>query len=127
VTGHERNRPAGDARDRAFAERALAHYGPKPTRPTENAAFDAALWARLSRRPARWLLAPALAVAVTALLWLGLSPAPRSDVAGDLLDISAAWEGELFLGDDVSPSRDRDTAVGLPDDYAAVAAVFLDG
>ena len=40
---------------------------------------------------------------------------------------ASVWENELFLSSDVSPLDDRDDSEGLPEDYLAIASLFLDG
>jgi hypothetical protein len=41
--------------------------------------------------------------------------------------VASAWESELFLSSDVSPLDDRDDSEALPDDYLAIASLFMDG
>jgi len=39
--------------------------------------------------------------------------------------VDSAWEYEILLSSDVSPTADRDESQYLPDDYQAIAAAFL--
>ena len=74
----------------------------------------------------RGFLAPALAtVAVAALVWVSFSLRPAGDESN--LVATSVWENELFHSSDVSPLDDRDDSEGLPEDYLAIASLFLDG
>jgi hypothetical protein len=123
---HRDERPRIDQREEGFADRLAAHYAPPPWTSAERADFDAALWARVERPQRRALLVPALATAVAAaLVWVGLSLRPTGDESNPA--IASVWENELFLSSDVSPLDDRDDSEALPDDYLAIASLFLDG
>jgi hypothetical protein len=72
------------------------------------------------------LLVPALAtVAAAALVWVSFSLRPAGDESNPVL--ASVWDSELFLSSDVSPLDDRDDSETLPDDYLAIASLFLDG
>ncbi len=114
-------------RDEAeFAKRLAAHYRPQPWTPAERAQFDAELRARIERPPRRGFPLPALAALAVALLaWIGFGLLP--DRNGSSPDVASVWESELFLSSDVSPLDDRDEGEGLPEDYLAIASLFMDG
>ncbi|MEN8183257.1 MAG: hypothetical protein ABFS46_12065 [Myxococcota bacterium] len=115
----------GRGRDeRLFVERVARHYAPPESTPARRAAFDEALRQRLEAPRRGRGLAPALVgVGAALLLAVGVwtaSEAPRVEVA------DGAWEVELLLSSDVSPSEDSDEGDYLPDDYLAIASVFLE-
>jgi hypothetical protein len=123
---HCDERPRIDQDDKAFADRLADHYAPPPWTSAKRVGFDEALRARIERPQRRGFAVPALAtVAVAALVWVSFSHWP----AGDEPNPAAAsvWESELFLSSDVSPLDDRDDNEALPDDYLAIASLFLDG
>ncbi len=81
--------------------------------------------ARIERPQRREFTVPALAtVAVAALVWVSFSLLPAGD---DNPVVASVWESELFLSSDVSPLDDRDDSEALPEDYLAIASLFLDG
>jgi len=122
---HRDERPRVDSDDLAFSDRLAAHYAPPPWTPAARAGFDEALRARIERRPRRAWLVPALAgVAAALVVGIGLSLRPAREPAVPV--VAGVWESELFLSSDVSPLDDDDTE-GLPDDYQAIASLFLDG
>ena len=109
-----------------FAARLAAHTPPPPWTAATRADFDAALWGRVERPQRRALLVPALATVVAAaLVWVSFSLRPAGDESNPA--IASVWENELFLSSDVSPLDDRDDSEALPDDYLAIASLFLDG
>ncbi len=123
---HRDERPRIDQREEGFADRLAAHYAPPPWTSAKRADFDAALWARVERPQRRGLLVPALATVVAAaLVWVGFSLRPAGDESNPAA--ASVWENELFLSSDVSPLDDRDDSEALPDDYLAIASLFLDG
>ena len=143
----------GDAR---FVEKLAEAYAPERLTAEERIAFNAALEARLQERRRSARLVPALAgaVAAAAVAWLllpGATPPPSeprasavvagadapvpmqagATEAGAALELGAFdavdWELELLdsdtlLDDDGGAAEDL-----LPDDYLAIASVFLDG
>jgi hypothetical protein len=126
------------AEDEEFAERLAASFSPAPLSPARRTAFDAGLAERLERRRSRLLL-PALAAAAgaaaAALAWLAAPGAfdPAATGGGGANDVvaesSAAvlWELELLDLNALTDADDADAAERLPDDYAAIAGLFLDG
>jgi hypothetical protein len=123
---HNDERPRANQEDRNFADRLAAHYAPPPWTSAKRVGFDEALRARIERPQRRGILAPALAtVAVAALVWVSFSLRPAGDESNPVA--ASVWESELFLSSDVSPLDDRDDSEGLPEDYLAIASLFLDG
>lgn len=114
-------------RDEAeFANRLAFHYQPRPWTPAERGQFDADLRARIERPRRRGMPIPALAALAVALLaWIGFGLLPARN--GSSPDVASVWESELFLSSDVSPLDDRDDSEALPDEYLAIASLFLDG
>ena len=127
------------AEDEKFAERLAASFSPAPLSPARRAAFDEALAARLEQRRRSRLMLPALAAAAgavaAALAWLTLpgafDPAATGGRgAGDVAaETSAAvrWELELLDPNALTDADDAGDTERLPDDYAAIAGLFLDG
>ena len=112
--------------DKGFADRLAAHYAPPPWTSAKRAGFDDALRARIERPQRRVFTIPALAtVAVAALVWVSFLLRPAGDERNPV--VTSVWESELFLSSDVSPLDDRDGSEGLPEDYMAIASLFLDG
>ncbi len=117
-----------DAEERAFVERIAADYAPPAMNEADAAAFDVRLRERLDARPRRggvWL--PALVTAaVMCAIWLGAGLWGPSDPPRSVSARAGAWETELLLGSDMD-AESGDEGGYLPDDYSAIAAVFLDG
>jgi hypothetical protein len=123
---HHDERPHLDQEDRVFADRLAAHYAPPPWTSAKRVDFDEALRARIERPQRRGFLAPALATAAAAaLVWVSFSLLPAGEESNPVA--ASAWESELFLSSDVSPLDDRDDSEDLPEDYLAIASLFLDG
>ena len=123
---HRDERPRIDREDRDFADQLAAHYAPPPWTSAKRVGFDEALRARVERPQRRGFAVPALAaVAVAALVWVSFTLRPAGDVSAP--EVASVWESELFLSSDVSPLDDRDDSEDLPDDYLAIASLFLDG
>ncbi|MDH4016295.1 MAG: hypothetical protein OEV20_03040 [Actinomycetota bacterium] len=133
-------RPAGD--DDAWLERFRDVYAPEPMSPAERRAFDARLEERIeveARRGPLWLpiWQPVVAAAAIAALavWLVWSPAPDTsptvptEVATARRPASLAdWEREILAAAD--PATAPESAGSeeiLPDDYRAIAGMFLGG
>ena len=139
-----KHRPPGRT-DAEFVKRLADHYAPSPLSPGQRAVWDTALAARLEKRR-RAMVLPGLATAALAAAlvfglggWFGLErsgPSVRSapvvsatqtrtldvsaeDSASDLLD---DWEYLLAF----QPADDEEDGQ-LPDDYAAIASIFLEG
>jgi hypothetical protein len=123
---HRDERPNIDRQDEAFAERLADHYAPPPWTSAERAGFDEALQARVERPQRREFALPAVVtVTIAALVWASFSLRPVGDVSNSA--VPSVWDNELFLSSDVSPLDDRDDREALPDDYLAIASLFLDG
>jgi hypothetical protein len=123
---HDDERPRVDPQEKGFADQLAAHYTPPAWTSAKRVRFDEALRARIERPQRRGHWIPALAaVAVAALVWIQIRPVPAGD--GSAPVVASAWESELFLSSDVSPLDDRDESEELPDDYLAIASLFLDG
>jgi len=125
-------RPPLEGAEREFVERLDAVYAPAPMTAAERVGFDEGVRARLERPWRRPLLIPALgAAAAAALVWfvvsqtIGPTPLPGEEQSAGA--VASAWEDELFLSSDLSASEDREESETLPDDYLAIASVFLGG
>jgi hypothetical protein len=122
---HRDERPNIDQEDKVFADRLADHYAPPPWTSAKRVGFDEALRARIERPQRREFTVPVLAtVAVAALVWVSFLLLPAGD---DNPVVASVWESELFLSSDVSPLDDRDDSEALPEDYLAIASLFLDG
>ena len=130
------DRPKLAPEDEDFVKRVAASYAPPSMAAAERAAFDEALLGRIRRSHAarRWLTLaglPAAAAAGLAAVWLfsgwpgtdGLVP---SDKIAPTLG-ARAWEEELFLDAGFFESEQPDESELLPEEYIAIAGVFLDG
>jgi len=128
--------PGTDAPEQGLVDQIAAHYAPPPWSSAQRARFDVELRARIERpaqrRPARhrllfsgWLVPALAAVAAAALVWFRFSTAPERSEPDPLA--ASGWESELFLSSDVSTFEDLDDSEALPDDYVAIASLFLDG
>jgi hypothetical protein len=123
---HEAEQSQLNPQEERFVDGLAAHYAPPPMTSAQRARFDETLQARLERPHRRGFLVPALAgAAVAALIWLSFSPGGQIDSATPVA--ASAWESELFLSSDLTPLDDREESEALPDDYLAIASLFLDG
>jgi hypothetical protein len=126
-----------DPDDARFAAKLGELYAPEPQTPEQRMAFARELEARLERPRHRSVWLPALAGlgAAAAMAWMVLSPAPDSVPAVESSRVAAAdnrdeLEWQLFYPDQLleghmaAASERRDG--GLPDEYMAIASVFLD-
>jgi type II secretory pathway component PulM len=129
-------RPELTREDEEFVKRVAASYAPPPMAPAERAAFDEALLGRIRQgHPARRRLVlaglPAAAAAALAAVWLlFLSPgterlAPSEETVPALS--ARAWEEELFLEGGSFEAEQLDESDLLPEEYIAIASVFMDG
>ena len=122
------NDARSEREERALVERIAAEFAPPAMSEAGAAAFDARLRERLEERsrPDRvWLPALVGAAAVLA-VWLGAGLWSPTDPPRSAAARAGVWEAELLLGSDVALDADAREA-HLPDDYDAIAAVFLDG
>jgi hypothetical protein len=123
---HDTERSGMNPQEEAFVDGLAAHYAPAPWTSAQRASFDEALRSRTERPRRRGFLVPALAsAAAAALVWFSFSSDPGVEESVPVA--ASAWENELFLSSDVSPLDDRDESEALPDDYLAIASLFLDG
>ena len=132
--------------DAEFVKRLADHYAPSPLSPGQRAVWDTALAARLEKRR-RAIVLPGLATAALAAAlvfglggWFGLErsgpsvrPAPVvSATQTQTLGVSAEDSAADLLLDDweyllaLQPA-DAEEDGQLPDDYAAIARIFLEG
>lgn len=123
--------------DQQFVERLASHFAPPLMTVAQRVAFDKALDTRLAMRQRQKMFVPAFAtVAVAAaVVWLSVSglftslPAgggkPETLVAEARTE--AQWEYELLSLNAPIDSAPQDEPELLPDDYRAIASVFLDG
>jgi hypothetical protein len=125
-------RPPRGGAEEEFVDRLAAAYAPAPMTAGERAAFDQSIRTRLERPTRRPMLVPVIgAAAAAALAWFVLSQAtgpirpPGEEESAAL--VASSWEDELFLSSDLSASEDREESETLPDDYLAIASVFLGG
>jgi hypothetical protein len=123
--------------DEAFAERLAASFSPGPLSPARRAAFDDALAGRLERRRSRRLvpaLAAAAGVTAAALAWrvapgvFDPTPTGRGGADDVVAEAAAAarWELDLLDLDSLTDADGADDAERLPDDYVAIAGLFLE-
>jgi hypothetical protein len=117
--------PLLDQQNRDFVDHLAAHYAPPALSSAERVAFDDSLRARIARPRRPGLLAPALAATVVALVWFTFPLRLGEEETNPVF--ASVWEEELFLSSDVSPLDDRDDSEVLPDDYLAIASLFLGG
>jgi hypothetical protein len=123
---HEDEQTRTDPQEKSFVDQLASLYAPRPWTSEQRARFDARLRARIQRPQRRSWMVPALAaVAAAALVWIRLSGGPGGAESDP--GVASGWESELFLSNDVSPLEDRDDGEALPDDYLAIASLFLDG
>jgi hypothetical protein len=136
MTGpHDEQAPLGPE-DAAFVERLTEEFAPGTLGSARRTAFDAALEERITHQRPRWLAVPVLAGATLAALgaWLLLParfepPAPSSPGSSAVVAetrTAAEWEDELLDAMAFGEIEESDSIDELPDDYAAIAAVFLD-
>jgi len=132
MTSPRDERPVLDGAEKEFVDRLAREYAPPPMTAAERAAFDEAVRARLERPERRPLLVPAIgAVAAAAVLCFVLfdptGPIRLPGEEGGGAVVASSWEDEVFLSSDLSASEDRDESETLPQDYLAIAGVFLGG
>ena len=132
MTSHRDEQTPLEGAEKEFLGRLSEAYTPEPMSAGERAAFDQAIRARLERPRRRPLLVPAIGAAAAAgLLWLlvfqPIGPTPQLAETESAAVAAASWEDELFLSSDLGASEDRDESETLPDDYLAIASVFLGG
>jgi hypothetical protein len=129
--------PSLSAEDEEFLGRLVEHYSPPPLSAARRAALDAELRGRIATprefvfaRPAFASALVGLAIGLVVALGVFESPAPesaRSGVAAVNESSAAAWERGLFDPESFADVDADDDLEELPDDYAAIAGIFLDG
>jgi hypothetical protein len=132
MTSSRDERTPLEGADKEFLDRLAEAYTPEPMTAGRRAAFDEAIRTRLARPRRGPLLIPALGAAAAAgLLWLvfspSIGPAPQLAEEESAAVAASSWEDEIFLSSDLGASEDREEIGALPDDYLAIAGVFLDG
>ena len=132
MTSHRDEQTPLEGAEKEFLGRLSEAYTPEPMSAGERAAFDQAIRARLERPRRRPLLIPAIGAAAAAgLLWLVVSqsigPMPQLAEEESAAVTASSWEDEIFLSSDLGASEDRAEIGALPDDYLAIAGVFLGG
>ena len=132
MTSHRDEQTPLEGAEQEFLDRLAEAYTPEPTTAGERAAFDEAIRARLERPHRRPLLIPAIGAAAAAgLLWLVVSQSivstPQLAEEESAAVTASSWEDEIFLSSDLGVSEDRAEIGALPDDYLAIAGVFLGG
>ena len=130
-------RPSLSAEDSDFVGHLAEHYAPPPLDALRSAALDAELRDRIaaprgfgSARPA--LAFAAVGVAIVLALALGAfeSATPERDGPARVVasgPSAADWEQGLFDPESFDDVEAGDDLAELPDDYAAIAGIFLDG
>jgi hypothetical protein len=132
MTDPRDERPPLDDAEKTFVERLASEYAPAPMTASGRAVFDEGIRARLERPRRRAVPIPAVGLAAAAALaWVVLSystgPTSLPGGEGSGAMVASSWEDELFLSSDLSASEDRDESEALPEDYLAIAGVFLGG
>jgi hypothetical protein len=123
--------------DAKFIERLAENYSPPPLTAVRSAALDTALRERVATPRGIGFAWPAFASAVVGLaiglaLTQGAFESTRPEgarpgvVAMDPQAV-AAWEQDLFDPESFEEVDADGDLAGLPDDYAAIAGIFLDG
>ncbi|MBW2398048.1 MAG: hypothetical protein JRG80_02115 [Deltaproteobacteria bacterium] len=129
--------PSLSAEDAEFIGRLAEHYVPPPLSAARSTELDAELHGRIVtprglafERPAFATAAVLLAIGLALALGAFESTAPegaRPDVVFVGSPSAADWERGLFDPDALDDFDAGDDLGGLPDDYAAIAGIFLDG
>jgi hypothetical protein len=130
------DRPALERDDARLVARVQDAWAPEPLTSARRAAFDAGLQERIERRQRRLGLWPALgaglvAASIAALVLVreetAVAPTTTVVAAADArVGTATAWAADVLYAsgqDDEEREADDD---GLPDEYAAIAGVFLD-
>jgi hypothetical protein len=123
---HENEQTRLDPQEQGFVDQLADHYAPPPWTSAKRVRFEAALRTRIERPQRRgWMIPVLAAVAAAAMVWIRFSAGPGGNEPNPV--VASAWENELFLSSDLSPLEDLDDSEALPDDYLAIASLFLDG
>jgi hypothetical protein len=115
--------------DEEFGKRLARGFAPEPLTPSQRVAFDEALRARLEKKRRPRILVPALAAAALVALLIyarGFETAPTNG-GTQTAAASAEWEYELLYPSELTGDTESDDSELLPDDYLAIASVFLSG
>ena len=129
----EQNRPDLTREEASFVERVATSYAPPPTSSSQRVAFRRRLDARVERRSRAWWPGPIMGVAAAAaavVLWLAVPGSVEPIPEAQRQTTAQAPEGAADESIDealfaLTTSNDRDAS--LPDDYAAIASLLLDG
>jgi hypothetical protein len=137
--GEERSQePDGDettTEDAAFVAQLAANYSPAPLSEARRRELDRSLVARIrtphrSWRPLTTLAATAAAAAAAVFVLPALFAGNGQDDPRDRgaeAYAAAEWESQLFEATSFLEADEFDDADDLPDDYAAIAGLLLDG
>jgi len=129
--------PLLSSEDEEFLGRLVEHYAPPSLSEARSAALDAELRRRIVAPRGLAFARPAFAIPALMGLAIGLALAlgvldspPEATRAGVVVadgPSAADWERDLFDPDSFDDADAGGDLEGLPDDYAAIAGIFLDG
>lgn len=131
-------RPLLSAGEEEFIGRIAEGFAPPKLSAARRAALDSELRDRIGEPHGPGFARPALAFAsvvagigvVMALLWGEFEPVgegPRAGLIAAESPSAAAWERDLFDPESFGDGDAGSDLEGLPDDYAAIAGMLLDG
>jgi anti-sigma-K factor RskA len=120
--------------DEELVTRIVESFTPPPLTPAQQVAFDDRLWGRIEKQKWRsWRLAPALAAALAIAAIVGFAVLrgeyDEPPVVAAMEGRSSSWEQQLLRPPELTDGGAEDdwTESGsLPEDYVAIASVFLD-
>jgi hypothetical protein len=129
--------PSLSAEDEAFVGRLVEQYAPPPLSAARRAALDTELRSRTGAprgfgfsRPAFASVVVGLAVGLALALGVFESKLPEAARPGVVIADSPSaetWERDLFDPESFDDDDTGSDLAELPDDYAAIAGIFLDG
>jgi len=120
--------------DAQFVATLTAHYSPEPMSEAGRRDFDRSLASRLAAPNRTWRATPIVAATAVAaaLAWIAApalfsDPPPLAEFDRAEAFAAAEWESQLFDTVGFDDSEGIDQLEDLPDDYAAIAGLLLDG